>query len=278
MALLSKITAQNALTRSRAGVDPNTIMKGKDYNDIVDAVNELDTRMDDLEDGIYTIETISTDTINEATAAAGVTADGVLLKDSSIALADGAVGNLAVKIGADTNNGLYGVSDTQLGIAVEGALVGGANASGLFTDVISEQTGTLGVTIDGALIKDGAFTGKQATATATVDGLTTGILSGTDQFVSVTSTNADHIVALPRSDSAPIGTVIRGWVGANGFELRVDASEAATATINGVTTNVEAAIPATTLFYVTKAADLTWILVAETELGARIAAIVPDAV
>ena len=98
---------------------------------------------------------VTTDTITERTAAAGVTVDGVLLKDSSIVLADGLVSNLAIKIGADTNNGIYGVSDTQLGIAVEGTLVGGFNTTGLFTDVISEQTSTVGVTVDGVLLKDG---------------------------------------------------------------------------------------------------------------------------
>lgn len=146
------------------------------------------------------------------------------------------------------------------------------------TNTIDETTAASGVTVDGALIKDGSFIGKQATATATADGLTTGLLTGADQFVTVTSANADHIVALPLSSGVPIGTVIRGWVGANGFELRVSAAEAATATINGVTTSVEAAIPATTFFTVTKVASLTWILTAVTELGAVITAIIPDAV
>jgi hypothetical protein len=41
----------------------------------------------------------------------------------SITLDDGTVGSLAVRIGADANNGLYGVSDTVLGVAVEGAQV-----------------------------------------------------------------------------------------------------------------------------------------------------------
>lgn len=149
---------------------------------------------------------------------------------------------------------------------------------GVTTDTVAEATAAAGVTVDGALIKDGSFIGKQATATATADGLTTGLLTGADQFVTVTSANADHIVALPLSTSVPVGTVIRGWVGANGFELRVSAAEAATATINGVTTSVEAAIPATTFFTVTKVASLTWILTAVTELGAVITAIVPDAV
>jgi hypothetical protein len=114
-------------------------------------------------------------------------------------------------------------------------------------DTISETTAAAGVTIDGALIKDGAFTGKQATATATADGLTTGLLTGADQFVTVTSASADNIVALPAIAGCPLGTKIRGWVGSNGFELRVAAAEATATKINNVTTNVEAAVPATSL-------------------------------
>jgi hypothetical protein len=121
--------------------------------------------------------------------------------------------------------------------------------------------------------------GNPTTATATADGLTTGLLSGTNQFVTVTSASANNIICLPSDALCPVGTKIRGWVGANGFELRSLAADT-TQTINGVTAGVtnEAAIPATTLFVVEKVASLTWILTATTELGAVITAIVPDAV
>ena len=82
---------------------------------------------------------------------------GALVSDS-ITLDDGLVSALALRIGADTNNGLYGVSDTQLGIAVEGVLVGGANTTGLFTGNIDEQVAAAGVTVDGVLLKDGGVT------------------------------------------------------------------------------------------------------------------------
>ena len=226
--------------------------------------------------GTLTTDNLVADTLSEKTAAAGVTIDSVLIKDSTIALGDGSVSDLSVKIGADLNNGLYGVSDTQLGIAVEGTLVAGADTNGLFTSTISEQVGDVGVTIDSALIKDGSFIGKQATATATAAGLTTGLLSGTDQFVTVTSASADNCICLPSDALCPIGTVIRGWVGANGFQLRSLAADT-TQTINGVTAGItnEAAIPATTLFKVEKVASLTWILTAVDELGATVTAIIP---
>lgn len=42
---------------------------------------------------------------------------------SNITLGDGTVSDLAIKLGNDENNGLYGVSDTVIGVAVEGAQV-----------------------------------------------------------------------------------------------------------------------------------------------------------
>lgn len=98
---------------------------------------------------------VVTDTISEKTATSGITIDGVLIKDSTISLGDGTVADLSVKIGADANNGLYGVSDTQLGIAVEGTLVAGFDTNGVFTSIISEQVAATGVTIDSVLLIDG---------------------------------------------------------------------------------------------------------------------------
>jgi len=153
------------------------------------------------------------------------------------------------------------------------------NGTSITTDTVAEKTPDTGVTIDGALIKDGSFIGKQATAIATAAGLTTGLLSGTDQFVTVTSASADNCICLPSDALCPIGTVIRGWVGANGFELRSLAADT-TQTINGVTAGItnEAAIPATTLFKVEKVASLTWLLTATDEFGDTITAIIPDTI
>jgi hypothetical protein len=246
----------------------------KQFNELVDDIKTLFTS-----DTLLAISSVSTDTVSEKTAAAGVTVDGVLIKDSSVALADGLVSNLAVKLGADKNNGFYGVSDTQIGVAVEGVLVAMFDANGPVASEINEQIVGVGVTVDGALIKDGSFIGKQATATATSGGLTTGLLSGADQFVTVTSANANNIICLPSDATCPIGTVVRGRVESNGFELRSLAADT-TQTINGVTGGVtnEAAIPANTLFRVEKIASLTWLLTATTALGAVVTAIIPDAV
>ena len=169
----------------------------------------------------------------------------------------------------------------ELGVKVDEVI----NTVNEFTDgsvtanEINETTSGSGVTVDSALIKDGSFIGKQATATVTVDGLTTGLLTGADQFVTVTSANAVHILSLPSNATVPVGTVIRGWVGANGFELRSLAADT-TVTVNDIVMGVtnEAAVPADTFFVVKKVTATGWLLTAETKLGAVLTAIVPDAV
>ena len=150
-------------------------------------------------------------------------------------------------------------------------------ADGIATDTVVEETAAAGVTVDSALIKDGAF-GKRVAATATADGLTTGLLTGSDQFVTVTSASVNNIISLPLASATPIGTFIRGMVGANGFELRVAVADATTVKINDVTTNVEAAIPTDVSFTVELISATEWILRTRTALGEEGTAIVPDAV
>ncbi len=190
-------------------------------------VNNLKNRIDNITDGGSEFDTIS-----ELTAGAGVTIDGVLLKDSQVT-----------------------------------------------TDVVNEKTAAAGVTVDSALIKDGSFIGKQATATATAAGLTTGALTGSDQFVSVTSGSIDSVITMPSNALCPVGTVIRGWVGDNGVEIRSAAADT-TVAINTVTMGItnEVQIPATTFFTLTKVRSLDWILTATDELGAVITALIPDAI
>jgi hypothetical protein len=119
---------------------------------------------------------------------------------------------------------------------------------------------------------------RNLAVTATDNGLTTGLLTKGDKNITVTSGSADYIVCLPSTAAADIGTVITGQVGANGFELRPVAAQAATVYINGVTDNVEAAIPANTSFEI-RCIDAThWILKAWSNLGAVLTAIVPDAI
>lgn len=176
-------------------------------------------------------------------------------------------GDLAISFGAScsdniiTNNILRGADwkDVDIPITATGTI----------------WTNNYGVKTGGWLNTTGLWSN---TAIATSGGLTTGILTEGNQNVTVSSANATYICCLPAASAATIGTKITGTVAANGFELRVAASQATTVYINGVTTNVEAAIPANSSFEVTCIDATHWILKAWTALGAEVAAIVPDAV
>ncbi len=112
--------------------------------------------------------------------------------------------------------------------------------------------------------------------TATADGLTTGLITAKRGHVTVTSASANNIITLPAATAGVVGLVMTGYVGANGCEMRTPASSGAL--INNVDSDgtQEAAIPATSLFQVQCIAVDSWILLAWTELGAPITAIVPD--
>lgn len=97
-----------------------------------------------------------------------------------------------------------------------------------------------------------AATMKLSTATATLAGVA---LSAGSQFVTVTSTDANHIVILP----APVvGTEIWLQNGATGYELRTSAP--ATIAINGgKEANAESAIGASVLVRAICTSATTWI-------------------
>jgi parallel beta-helix repeat protein len=112
---------------------------------------------------------------------------------------------------------------------------------------------------------------------ATSDGLTTGLIPIIGQDITVTSANANNIICLPTTGVSTVGYKITGQVTANGCELRVIAAQATTVYINGVTTNVEAAIPASSTFEI-RCIDAThWILKVWGATGTYSAPI-PDAV
>lgn len=74
-----------------------------------------------------------------------------------------------------------------------------------------------------AKIADGAVTYAKRSvvgaATATADGLTTGLILDGETFVTVTSDSATKFVTLPACAAAGIGQTIDLYVGATGFEL-----------------------------------------------------------
>ena len=162
--------------------------------------------------------TFKTDTISEYTAAAGVTIDGVLLKDNSV--------------NADTIN----EKTAGAGVTVDGVLLKDASVS---TDTISEKTAAAGVTIDGVLLKDNSVNAdtineKTLDAGVTIDSviikdggatLTAPVVlaDGTVSAPSVTNTGDTNTgIYFPAADAVGFvtGGVLRGEFDASGnFEF-----------------------------------------------------------
>lgn len=112
--------------------------------------------------------------------------------------------------------------------------------------------------------------------TATADGLTTGIVGETTTHVIVTSGAATDQITLPSGAAGNVGKTLTIWVGANGFELITPA--ASNATINNVDSDGtnQADIPANTLCELHLVDTNTWLLRANSNLGAVVTAIIPD--
>lgn len=106
-------------------------------------------------------------------------------KTSRIGKGKGTVSLPSMSFNAQSNMGLYWISSTQLGVSIGGQLKAFFNANGLATTSIEEQIATVGVTVDGLVIRDSRIeinsTGyfgvtKAADTTLTID--ETGIIFG----------------------------------------------------------------------------------------------------
>jgi hypothetical protein len=108
-----------------------------------------------------------TDTIAEETAAAGVTIDGVVLKDTTVDVNGTAD---AIILDADADTTISAPTDDQIDIEINGAddftftpnTFTALSGSTIATNTIAETTAASGVTVDGLLIKDGRVGVKQA--------------------------------------------------------------------------------------------------------------------
>jgi len=114
---------------------------------------------------------------------------------------------------------------------------------------------------------------RNLAVTATTGGGTTGLITTGYNFVTVTSDSADKQISLP---AGVIGQSIDILIGATGCELF---SVVAADKVNEVTVGAtnELALTAEALYTCKYTKSGFWIVTGETKLGARIAALVPDA-
>jgi hypothetical protein len=157
-------------------------------------------------------------------------------------------------------------------------------------DAIAESTSGTGVTVDGVLMKDSGVTAAGVTSTAitntvgfldtdneaiaaTTGGGTTGLIPAGTTFCTVTSDSADKQISLPL---ASVGQRLAILVGATGCEL---ISAVAGHKVNNVVVGAtnEAALVATTTYYLHYVAEDTWTMQGITNLGAVETPVVPNA-
>ena len=114
--------------------------------------------------------------------------------------------------------------------------------------------------------------GKNYAATATTDGLSTGLIPDGTRHVTVTSSVGTKVCVLP---AGVIGDVITGYVDGNGFEMQTLA--AGSDKINDVDCSGanEAAVPATHNFLCRKVESDHWLMLGWTSAGVA-ATIAPD--
>lgn len=122
---------------------------------------------------------MQTDTISETTAAAGVTIDGVKLKDS------------------EPYCDVINEKTAATGVTIDGVKL---KDSEPYCDVINEKTAATGVTVDGVLLKDGVVTGNligNASSASVLANMTNGNATGTTTTTTKTGiavTNGDILI------------------------------------------------------------------------------------
>lgn len=126
---------------------------------------------------------------------------------------------------AQSNQGFYSVSSTQLGTSVSGALVGGWNASGLFTSAITEQVTGSGVTLSKNIIRQKTATALNSTGTVTAAMINKGLITSTSAAgVTATLDTATAIgTQIGAVDGTEIDFIVDNTAGANTVTVAVGA-------------------------------------------------------
>lgn len=157
---------------------------------------------------------ISTDVVAESTAGAGVTVDGVILKDTTVDVNGTAD---AIILDADADTTISAPTDDQIDIEIAGAddFVFVANTfralsgSAIETNTINETTAGSGVTIDSLLIKDGAVDLNGIAGALILDAdADTYIGASTDDQIDVTVAGAIDFVVVANILRAQSGSSI----------------------------------------------------------------------
>jgi hypothetical protein len=143
-------------------------------------------------------------------------------------------------------------------------------ASGGTGDVVQMKVSAVPASPGNVAVSSEGDVQANRAATATADGLTTGLLTAEDRAVDVTAANATDRMTLPAIASVPLNHTIRLSVAANGHRLVTPATS--NTKINNVDADAGAAtltVPANSITLVTKQAADNWIAECFVAAGTR---------
>lgn len=174
--------------------------------------------------GLGITGTLTTSSTITATSAA-ITAGTTLTAGTIVLTGAGAVGTPSYTFTGQTNMGLYKVSSVQLGVSVSGALVGGFNASGLFTNVIAEQTTGNGITLSQNTVNQHSLTALNSTGTITAAIINKGGITSTSAagVTATLDTAANIATQISAVNGTSIEFIVDNTAGANTVTVAVAA-------------------------------------------------------
>jgi len=140
--LNSGVTVENVLLRNQ-----NVFANSISANSIISLGPSLDIEGINFNSGVLSVNVINENTLN-----AGVTIDGVLLKDNIVT-------------SSQTNTDVINENTLNAGVTIDGVLLkdNTITSSQINSSVINESTLNAGVTIDGVLLKDNLVNASQLT-------------------------------------------------------------------------------------------------------------------
>ena len=183
-AMDQNVRTTDAVTFASASV--GTLNTGQGANELYDMDQNVLTTSD------VNFNSVSSDTISEKTPDAGITADGVLLKDSSVSAAT-----------VDTGQGANELYDMDQNVLTTSDV----SFNSVSSDTISEKTADAGVTIDGVKAKDGFV----EMATSGVPSPTTNRLYQSSGNLYWNGTQLDAAMSVDKNQINNVGTLGFDW-------------------------------------------------------------------
>lgn len=129
----------------------------------------------------------------------------------------GVVGTPAFTFNTQPTNGIYSVSSTQTGFATGGVLVGGFDASGIFTDNITEQTTGSGIKLAKNTIQKRTATAVDVTGSVTAAAIIKGLITSTSAatVTATLDTTANLVTATGAVQGTTVDFIVDNSAGSN---------------------------------------------------------------